>query len=222
MRNRYVLLADLPLVAIAAFGAFALRFDWLVQNRPEFHSFLLGVLILKPIVFYLFGMYGRYWRYASAQDLLAVTLAVSTASVAAAVYVGIGRYFQLIPDFSRQVIPIDWLLTLAMTGGLRMSIRVIGDVRQKARKGNGEGEQKRVLVVGAGEAGTLVVREMQKNPQLNLDPVGFLDDAATKQHKRIHGVRVLGRVERLTAVAEDERVDEVIIAMPSAPGTVVR
>jgi FlaA1/EpsC-like NDP-sugar epimerase len=223
MRNRYVLLADLPLVAIAAFGAFALRFDWLfLYYRPEFLSFLAGVLIIKPVVFYLFGMYGRYWRYASAEDLIAVTLAVSTASVVVAMYVGLGRTVGVVGEFSRQAIPIDWLLTLMLTGGLRMSIRVIGDARQKARKGNGHGEQKRVLVVGAGEAGTLVVREMQKNPQLNMHSVGFLDDDPAKLGKWIHGVRVLGSLEGLRRTSQDHQVDEVVIAMPAAPGTVVR
>ena len=223
MRNRYVLLADLPLVAIAAFGAFALRFDWLfLYYRPEFLSFLVGVLILKPVVFYLFGMYGRYWRYASVEDLIAVTLAASTASVVVAMYVGLGRTVGVIGEFSRQAIPIDWLLTLVLTGGLRMSIRVIGDARQKARKGNGHGEQKRVLVVGAGEAGTLVVREMQKNPQLNMHSVGFLDDDPAKLGKWIHGVRVLGPLEGLRRTSQDHQVDEVVIAMPAAPGTVVR
>jgi len=223
MRNRYVLLADIPLVAIAAFGAFALRFDWLfLRYRPEFLSFLIAVLILKPAVFFLFGMYGRYWRYASAEDLIAVTLAASTASVAVAIYVGLGRTVGVIGDFSRQVIPIDWLLTLVLTGGLRMSIRVIGDARQKARKGNGRGEQKRVLVVGAGEAGTLVVREMQKNPQLNMHSVGFLDDDPAKTGKWIHGVRVLGPLGALRRTSQDHQVDEVVIAMPAAAGTVVR
>ncbi len=90
MRNRYILLADVPLVAIAASGAFALRFDWLfTHHRPEYLPFLLAVLLVKPPVFYLFGMYGRYWRYATAHDLVAVTLAVSAASVCLAVGVGL-------------------------------------------------------------------------------------------------------------------------------------
>ena len=63
MRNRYILLGDLPLIAIAAFGAFALRFDWVFGNyRPEFLPFLLVSLVVKPVIFYTFGMYARYWR----------------------------------------------------------------------------------------------------------------------------------------------------------------
>lgn len=224
MRNRYILLADLPLVAIAASGAFALRFDWLFShNRPEFLPFLLAVLLIKPVVFYVFGMYGRYWEYASIQDLVAVTLAVSAASTCLAVLIGLEYAFRLVPmEFSRQVVLIDWLLTLALVGGLRMSVRVVGEARRKARKGANNESLRRVLIVGAGEAGTLVVREMQKNPQLGLEPAGFLDDSRTKLHKQISGVSVLGPIRALAEVVAIYRIDEVIVAMPSAGGSVVR
>src|ERR1051326_8903609 len=87
MRNRYVLFADLVLIASAAFGAFALRFDLLfTHERTGFVVFLLAGLLLKPVVFYTFGMYRRYWRYATAQDLIAVVLAGSASSVAVAIY----------------------------------------------------------------------------------------------------------------------------------------
>jgi FlaA1/EpsC-like NDP-sugar epimerase len=89
MRNRYILLADLPLIAIAAFGAFALRFDWLfLHSRAEFVPFLLVALAIKPLIFFSFGMYTRYWRYATANDLLSVCLAVFSASVVMTASVG--------------------------------------------------------------------------------------------------------------------------------------
>jgi FlaA1/EpsC-like NDP-sugar epimerase len=222
MRNRWVLLGDLPLVAVAAFGAFALRFDLLfVGYHPQFVSFLAAALVLKPVTFYAFGMYRRYWRYASVHDLVAVVLAVSAASVAVAVSVALLFALGFIPSFSRGIILIDWLLMLALAGGMRMSIRVIGDARQRAHKGNGA-SQKRVLVAGAGEAGTLVAREMQKNPQLGMTVVGFLDDAPAKVGKRMCGVSVLGSLSAIEDAVAAEAVDQVIIAMPSAPGTVVR
>ena len=92
MRNRYILLADFPLIAIAVFGAFALRFDWVFARVfAAFVIFLVGALIFKPAIFYTFGMYARYWRYATASDLLAVALAVSAGSVVMSAYVGVGR-----------------------------------------------------------------------------------------------------------------------------------
>ncbi len=114
---------------------------------------------------------------------------------------------------------IDWLLTLALVGGVRMSVRVVGESRRKARKGGSHHVPgRRVLIVGAGDAGAIVVREMQNNPQLGLDPVGFLDDSPAKQRKRIYGVPVLGPLSGLTASVLDYRIDEVIVAMPSATG----
>ena len=223
MRNRYILVADLPLIAFAAFGAFALRFDLLFpRQRPEFVPFLLAALVVKPLIFYAFGMYGRYWKYASAQDLVAVTLAVSGSSMAMAVFVVAATAVDLVSSFSRQVIFIDWLLTLAAVGGLRMSVRIIGDAQQRAEKGNGGATPKRVLVIGAGEAGSLVVREMQRNPQLALLPVGFLDDSPVKLGKWMHGVRVLGSLAALAEVVRTHQVAEVVIAMPRASGSVLR
>ena len=223
MRNRYVLLGDLPLIAVAAFGAFALRFDLtFFGRRPEFLPFLLTALLIKPVVMYVFGMYGRYWRYATANDLLAVTLAVSAASVALAVCVGVGLVFNLLNEFSRAVLFIDWLLSMAVIGGLRMSVRVAGEAHQKARRTTAPAESKRALIVGAGEAGAMVLRELQRNPQLGAMPVGFLDDDAAKRGKWIGGVRVLGRVDELVEYLKTLDVDQVIIAMPGAGGTVVR
>ena len=222
VRNRYILLSDLPLIAIAASGAFALRFDWLfVQHRPEFMVYLAAAVILKPLVFFPFGMYSRYWRYGTAQDLIAITLAVSAASVLMAVFVWVVTATGNVVEFARPVLMIDWLLTLALTGGLRMSVRVIGDARETSHKPV-PSDRKNVLIVGAGEAGTLVARELHRNPQLGLHPVAFLDDAVAKNNKRILGIPVRGPLSSLEAVVRQEAVSEVIIAMPTASGTVVR
>ena len=81
MRNRYLLVCDIPIVAMAAYAAFALRFDWYFPlHRPEFVPFLIAALLIKPAVFLGLGMYSRLWRYASVRDLLAVLIAVSLAS----------------------------------------------------------------------------------------------------------------------------------------------
>jgi FlaA1/EpsC-like NDP-sugar epimerase len=222
LRNRYLLLADLPLITVAAFGAFALRFDWeFLSYRPEFSIYLLAALIIKPVVFFPFGMYQRYWRYATVMDLVAVALAVSTSSVAMAVAVAAGRAAGLLPAFARPVLLIDWLLLMALAGGLRMSVRVVGEAWESGNKATGI-QTKRVLVVGAGEAGSLVVRELRRNPQLGMHAVAFLDDEPAKWKKQILGVPVRGPIAMLEAVAKHDDVHEVIIAMPAVSGTTVR
>jgi FlaA1/EpsC-like NDP-sugar epimerase len=108
-----------------------------------------------------------------------------------------------------------------MVGGLRFTFRFLAETRRRFGEMQA-GRVKRVLIVGAGDAGALVVKELQKNPQLNLIPVGFLDDNPTKQRQQIHGVPVVGTINEMTRWLEKLRVDEVIIAIPSAPGRVVR
>ena len=223
MRNRYVLLADLPLIAVAAYIAFALRFDWLFQyDRADFVLFLTGALLVKPPIFALFGLYRRYWRSASTPDLIAIALATTSATLFLTVIFGVGRALDWFVGVSRSVLAIDWLLTLVVVGGLRLSIRVIGDERERTAKKGHPGLTKRVLVVGAGEAGRLVVREMHRNPQLALRPVGFLDDSPAKAGKIIAGVRVLGTIAELDRVLRAYSITEVFIAMPTADGAVVR
>ena len=225
MRNRYVLLADVPIVALAALGAFVLRFDWFFSRfQHEFFLYVVAALIVKPLVFYAFGMYSRYWRYASISDLVALTVAVSASSILMALLVGAALVTHTIEQFARSVILIDWLLTLVATGGARATVRIIGESRFKgsALPSVGGSRPRRILVAGAGDAGAMVVREMQRNPQLGMLPIGFVDDDDTKIGKRIYSLPVLGPLAALGDVVGAHQIDVVTIAMPSAPGPVVR
>jgi FlaA1/EpsC-like NDP-sugar epimerase len=224
VRNRYVLLADLLFIPAAVFLAFSLRFDLgFFRQRPEFVPFLAAALIVKPCVYLWFGLYRRFWRYASMNDMMLVLLAVSSASVALAMASGAAVYMGYLPSgLSRAVILMDWMLSLLTVAGVRVAVRVVGESRGRPRITAGAREPKRVLIVGAGEAGTIVVREMQRNRQLELEPVGFLDDDKRKTGKRIHGVLVLGDLASLERVVRLGSIDEVVIAMPLASGSVVR
>lgn len=222
LRNRYVLLADILAVALAAWTAFALRFGWLFMGeRDEFTLFILAAVGVKISVFFGFGLYQRYWRYASFWDLMAVVLANSVASLLFGIVMVALRLADIIPGLSRSVLPIDWLLGLALTTGVRAGVRILAET-MGGRSANRSTRSRRVLVVGAGDAGTLVAREMQKNPQLGMTPVAFLDDEPSKQRKRIYGIQVLGPVASLGAVVRSRPIDEVVIAIPRAGGAVVR
>src|SRR5687768_226546 len=147
MRNRYLLLCDVPIVGIAAYAAFALRFDWYFPlHRPEFFPYLVAALLVKPVLFVLLGMYSRLWRYASVQDLLAVLLAVSAASVVMSALVAAGTMSGRILEFSRAVLFIDWLLTLCATGGVRMGVRLAAENRQRPEAPQSGVPVKRVLI----------------------------------------------------------------------------
>jgi len=221
MRNRLILLLDLPLILLGAYGAFALRFDWIFwPARPEFVQFAIAALVVKPIALFTFGMYSRYWRYATLSELLSVVLAVSSSSVVLAVGVTIALALDLVKSFSRPVVLIDWLLTLTLIGGLRMSFRVVAEQSRKPRRS--PGRRRRILIAGAGYAGTMVARELQRNPQLGIEPVGYLDDNQEKLGMWISGLRVLGPLTQLRESVVAHEVDEVLIAMPTVGGGVVR
>jgi FlaA1/EpsC-like NDP-sugar epimerase len=227
MRNRYVLAADLAAIALSVLGAFVLRLDWSFTRSPEYTAtflfVLVAALVLKPPVFFLFGLYRRYWRYASIHDLVIVILAEFAASALLALAVSVALQLGVIPFVPRSILAIDALLAVACLGAIRLSIRVIAE--PYAMPGHGlrrRADVRRVLVAGAGDAGQLIVREMHKNPQLGLRPVGFLDDQASKQGKRIHDVPVVGVLGELEAVVVRHEIDEVVLAMPKAPGHVIR
>lgn len=222
IRNRLILLVDLVLIVVAALGCFALRTDLgprFLDYLPQMAWFIAIALLIKPVVYYVFGLYRRIWIYASIQELKLIIVAVSTASVTVSLVVVILLAVKIIPDFPRSVLPIDWLLSLVLIGGFRFSLRLLAESQPASTKND---HTKRVLIVGAGDAGALVVREMQKNLHLPLKPVCFLDDDPNKQHQQIHGVPVAGTLADLQRILVQWHVDEVIIAIPSAPGRVIR
>jgi len=223
LNNRFVLLGDLFIIVVSALGSFALRLEigpLFIYYLPQAY-WLVGIsLLVKPIVFYFFGLYRRMWIYASIKELRLIVVAVTTASVVVSLIIVLLLAFQTLPGFPRSALLIDWLLTLVLVGGFRFSLRIISETQNVSSisyKGN-----RRVLIVGAGDAGALVVREMQKNSQLRLTPVCFLDDDPNKQKKQIHGVPVVGTLSELARIVQIRHIHEVIIAIPSAPGEVIR
>jgi FlaA1/EpsC-like NDP-sugar epimerase len=177
--------------------------------------------VVKPIVYWRFGLYRRFWAYASMKEAQLILGAIAVSGVLMQ-----GSYF-LSFYLTRPRVPftipaIDALLSLVLVGGMRFSIRMLSELMQARRRMPGSGATKRVLIAGAGDAGALVAREMQKNPQLRMVPIGFIDDAPEKLNQRIHGVQVLGRLDNVLRIAAEQEADEVVIAIPSASGDVFR
>src|SRR5512145_1681885 len=214
-RNRFVFLTDLLLIAVSALGSYVLRLE-LTEDFFRFYLqaalWLLGTsLVIKPTVYYFFGLYRRLWVYASVNELKLIAMTVTTASViVSAVNVALAWAQVITPGFSRSALAIDWLLSLVMVGGTRFTMRLMAE----SSTPRGNGQVKKIIVVGAGDAGALVVKELQKNSQLNLEPIGFLDDDPAKQKHQIHGVPVIGKISDLAHILEEQPVNEVIIAIP--------
>ncbi len=221
VRNRFVLIGDIALIIVSVLGSFALRLN---MSQLPFYSpaaliMCAAALLIKIPIYYYFGLYRRLWIYASTNELRLITVAVTTASVVVSGVMFPIFYFELLPG-PRSALGIDWLLSLVLIGGSRFALRILSEQSNAPRPR--EGKAKRVLIIGAGDAGALVARELQKSSQLNLIPIGFLDDDPAKQNHQIYGVSVIGRVNTLSNILDNQQVDEVIIAIPSAPGNIIR
>jgi FlaA1/EpsC-like NDP-sugar epimerase len=211
------LIADGFLIALAWWLAFELRFD---QGVPRYYDTLfrrtvLIVVAIQLVVFVLFRFYDRWWRYVSIRDMWSAVRGVTVACVVASLTV---YFFSPVAQvrLPRSVAIMDWLLLLGLICGTRLLARSVIE-----RPGMGlVARGKEVLIAGAGDAGQLVIREMQRNRQLGYTPIGLIDDDPRKKNLRIHGVRVLGTTDELAHILRDNRPDEVLIAIPSASGEV--
>jgi FlaA1/EpsC-like NDP-sugar epimerase len=216
-RHRMIhLLADACLVALAWYLAFALRFDFEIPDRYQdlLSKTILLVVALKIGVFVLSGFYNHWWRYVSIRDIWSAVRGVVLASLLVFIVIYLVEPVENV-RLPRSVFVTDTVLLLALVTGTRLLARTLMERpgrQQLVTRG------KEVLVVGAGDAGQLILKEMLKNRSLGYTPIGLVDDDARKKNLRIHGVRVLGATADLPHLIGDNRPDEVIIAIPSAAG----
>jgi FlaA1/EpsC-like NDP-sugar epimerase len=209
------LLVDAAIVAISWVLAFELRFD---HGLPVYYDTLLRrtillVVAIKLAVFLMFGFHRRWWRYVSVRDMWSAARGVVVASILAYVTVYFVSPVHGI-RLPRSVAVMDLLITLTLIAGARLAARTLIE-----RPGFGvvaRGQE--VIVVGAGDAGRLIVQEMQRSRMLSYTPIGFVDDDPRKRNTRIHGVRVLGTMDDLPRIVREFKPDEVLIAIPSASG----
>jgi FlaA1/EpsC-like NDP-sugar epimerase len=230
LRNRHFLLLDGLTLCFTPSLALMLRIDnaqALQTYAPALLFYTAVALISRMAVFYMLGLYARFWRYASIDELIQIVTAgvVSTMLVVAIFFgvripaLGICDALEPACALPRSIPFIDALLVVLAVGATRFSVRAAAMHTQRGRRNR---SLERVLIVGAGEAGTMIVREMNANPQLGLDPIGFVDDDPEKHGTRIRGLPVLDGRAALPHLLEEHKIDQVIIAMPTAPGKVIR
>jgi FlaA1/EpsC-like NDP-sugar epimerase len=215
-RRIWQLLADAGLIALAWWLAFWLRFD---KGVPApYHRLMvdtiLVVIAIKLAVFIVFGFYNRWWRYVSTRDMWGAARGVTVACLVADLVVYFAHPVKGFP-LPRSVAVIDWLLLLAFVAGTRLIARSMIE-RPGAASLIARGKE--VIIVGAGDAAQLVIREMLKAPTLGYTPIGLIDDDPRKKNLRLHGIRVLGTTDELRRILRDNPPDEVLIAIPSASG----
>ena len=219
-KGHALLLMDVVVICAAAFGANYLRFDdFYPADFVNFEKWLILDLLLTPLVFHVMGLYRSAWRYASIADLKTIVYAVATRTLllmSLFIFLGNDR------GVPRSTVVLQGILLLGGVGGARLLTRVRREMTQQKNLRN----KTPVLIIGAGDAGEIILRELRSNPSLPYNPIGFIDDDPVKAMIRIHGVPVLGGTPDIPGIASGRKVSEAIIAIPSASGaqlaTIVR
>ncbi len=211
LKKLIYLTADMLLVSFALLLAFLLRFGADIPNEyiPVLLFLMPSAILIKITVFYISGFYGQLWPYASLKEGLRLLKGITVSSL---ILLGVLFFIQQ-SDFPRSVIIIDWLLTLFLVGGSYFFIRARKDIFSSPPR---DVKQEKVIIVGAGEAGSMLVKQMQRSPRWGYRPVAILDDDLSKIGLMIHGVRVVGSTRSIPTIIADYPADEVVLAMPSA------
>lgn len=219
-KNLFLLLvADAILLAGAYYGAYLVRFeaDIPLNESLTMKNTILPIIACKMIIFYFCDLYRGMWRYTGIVDLVNVIRAsiVSSGIIVAGILLLHG--FQ---GFSRGIFVIDGVFTLLVIGGIRLSVRLFfggGAVTAFFPSFRNEApDRTRLLILGGGDAGEKMLREIEDNTHLKYNVVGFADDAHGKIGKLIHRIPVLGRTEDIGNICKEHEIDEILIAIPSA------
>lgn len=216
-RRLIVFCLDIVLIAAAFTASFLLRFDFRIPAdfMPLFKQGLGVVLLIKPAVFLVSGLYRSLWRYASLQDGIEIAKVVTISSVVAGFLLMYLRHFAPYP---RSIFILDWFLLLTLMAASRLVWRVYRETVIIPQQTSGH----RTVVVGAGEAGSQLLKEIRRQQDSQYTVVGFVDDDRQKAGMKLHGVPVLGTTARLRELIEEHAVEDVIIALPSAAGRTLR
>ena len=223
-KNLFVLiLADVVLLAISYFSAYVVRFEAHIgaSELLVIKQTIVPILLCKLAVFYFFNLYRGMWRYTGIVDLLNVIKAVLVSS---AIIITVLLMLSRFQGFSRSVFIIDAVFSLILIAGIRLVIRLLLSTTTFSLNKNGinTNEHKKMIIIGAGDAGEKVAREIYDNPSMRYKIVGFVDDDKNKIGKHIHGIKVCGMVDDLKEIVKNEGVDEILIAAPSAVGKDMR
>ena len=220
---RYLVL-DALILALADIVGLLIRFDMVVPHDAATSTLyaMVFTIPLRVLILAAFGMYQRLWQYSSVRDLIVVTAAVSSSYLASMAVVMISSPL----SWSRGAALISYMVALGLVGATRLSTRLRAEfANHKAANGRANGTNSSgctVLIVGAGSAGAMVAKELANHPEIGKRAVGFIDDDPEKIGSVLLSLPVLGTRDQIAEVVLSHRVHEIIIAMPSAPGSVIR
>ncbi len=224
-RRAFFFASDILLISSAMYVSFWVRFNGVIPDRymKSLPYFILLALFLKLTFLVLFNLYDISWRFVSLKELIKVLRALSLGSLALGMALFLLR--TSLPfkasSFPRSILLIDYIFSLILIGSLRISKRVLLEGLKSTLKI--KEEKAKILIIGAGSAGEQIVREITtRNKNSNYFPIGFIDDDPAKKGIKIHGIKVLGKREDIPKIVKNYKIDEVLIALPSAHSKDVR
>jgi FlaA1/EpsC-like NDP-sugar epimerase len=207
---------------VSAVVAFAARYEgpWPADVPEMLRAFVLTTVPLKLLLLFAFGMYRRLWRYASVTDLEMLIASASACAMVDALFgLALLPVLGIVPHrLSYAVMLLDACLCALAIALPRLTIRVMARRDRRSRTDS----FRRTIVVGAGVAGGMIVRELTENAQLGMVPVAILDDDPRKRGQRLHSIPVIGSISELDRIATAVAASDVVIAMPSASGRTIR
>ena len=216
IRYIFLMLIDAVLINLAVYLTLLLRFE--AQIPPQYITNFIALIpvITSITLFFLIGLkiYSRIWQYASIGEMLAILRAVSYSMALIVLLI----YLIPLPHLPRSVYIGSWMMINGFIGASRISWRLWIGLNSRAESE----KHKKILIVGAGDAGAMLAREIHNNPRLNLKAIGFVDDDFSKQKMILGGVPVLGSSKKIPELVKEQEIEEIIIAMPSVSGDTIR
>jgi FlaA1/EpsC-like NDP-sugar epimerase len=217
VRRIIIMIVHCFLIISSYILAFYLRFDFHI-DESSWHTIQTTILFLICVKMILLGyhrLFSGLWKYVGIEDVWRIAKANFLATVL--FIAGVTFFYRSVP-LHRSIIILDCILSFSLMTGIRFVVRLFREkFRPMSRK-----KMKRVLVVGAGEAGVLVLREARYNVNANIEIIGFVDDNPHKKNLRIQGIKILGSRHDIPLLVEKYEIDEIVIAIPSASGVLIR
>lgn len=212
IRTAYLVAVDIGLLILSLFLSFLIRFEgkFPVEYFDLADRFLVSVILIKIVVLFLFGLYNSLWEYASIEELLKISAASIVANT-----VMLSFLFLFETRIPRSIYIIVSILDVMFIGGVRLSYRMLRRLKNQGSLFS-RSVKKRVMIVGAGDAGAMVIKELKRHGDLHMKPIVVMDDDSMKWGKSIQGITVRAGTREISRIAKAKRIDEIIIAIPSA------
>ena len=218
LRTIILVLADIILIPASYYISWFIRFDG--QVDISFHALIsypiIYLIVIKTIIYFLFGLYNSLWKYAGTNELIQVVVATIVGNAIFLSYNFLMQY-----NLPRSIFVLMIIFDTIFVAGVRFGYRIIRHIRKGFYIINKD-YSKRVMIIGAGDAGAMVINELNRHPELGLAPVVILDDDPSKIGRRLRGVPIKGSTHDIQRIAKGEEIDEIIIAIPSADNAKLR